>query len=546
MASSPGRYLVLLGIASAVFAASVFRREPKPELDGFYAVSTIDGVYRIPSVPNNFERVVALTNLDRDEPQVFKLTRAKGGQTNLQPLVFSLPSEPDVTKPDARVWQATKPLMASQRREFRVHRGDGPLNDVRFYHSVTARLVGSNAQINVFQHPQAEPPDPERLADLLQVAADKLELVSHLLNHTVSDIDGDGRFSILLVPRPDRDQPTAFICPADYQTTPDAGVGNRADLMYVSSDIPPRPLLDAIVAHEFAHAIRCSAMPEVLEEDWLHEGLAHSVERLATDARQNIDHRISRYLEQPERYSLVVPDYFTAGLFREHGSRGATATFLHAMMQGYGERRLLSQLVSAKSVGADSLSGASGERFPSLLRRWTKRTLEQSPHVDGDFVLIGPRTIQWDGESHLELRVMPTATVFVDVSNALHGVGVTPEVQELSQASVFVSPMTGELTLDIERSSGELVVQAARLPITATRLVVGVETTVNSRSTSRGLQSLTTPNLEQKLRFSLSETDGSMLIKAFVELPDGRFLKWRALSEDPGSRVTFHNQTKLR
>ena len=45
-------------------------------------------------------------------------------------------------------------------------------------------------------------------------------------------------------------------------------------------------------------------------------------------SRSNIDYRVVAFLANPERYRLVVDDYYAADLFRSHGNRGATYLFL--------------------------------------------------------------------------------------------------------------------------------------------------------------------------------------------------------------------------
>ena len=50
----------------------------------------------------------------------------------------------------------------------------------------------------------------------------------------------------------------------------------------------------------------------------------------------NIDYRVSAFLTRPERYQLVVDDYYAADLFRSHGSRGSTYLFLRWCADRYG------------------------------------------------------------------------------------------------------------------------------------------------------------------------------------------------------------------
>ncbi|MFK7817445.1 MAG: hypothetical protein AB8G99_01895 [Planctomycetaceae bacterium] len=535
MASSPGRYLVLLGIASAVLAAGVMREDVPRSEDGFYAVSTIDDQYTFPTPPSNSQSVAVLTNLHRTEPQIFRLTSS--GTTAVGNLQLLYPKE---NEPASSWSQQDKAVLhrghhidgddIALKREFRVHTGGGPLDDPRFFGSITAACVGSNSEVAVYLHPAAEPPDSFRLSELMEVVAAKISVVTQLLDCEIPDLDSNGKFSVLLVPRPEPRSPTAFVCPADYDTTADS-IGNQADMMYVSSDIPALPVLDAIVAHELAHVVRCCSPAGLHEEDWLHEGFAHAVEQVASDARQNIDHRISRYLEHPERYSLVVPSYLAAGLFRDHGSRGATASFLSVLMRTHGEQQSLRRLVASGLVGANNVANATGNRFESTFRNWTQQTISESPRIEGDFVLIGPKCIEWDGHADMELEVMPSSTVFVDVSSARNSFVVRSDSLRSSQASISVRRKNKRLELSVERTDDGLLVRTAALPPNAVRCVVGVETTKNGRSVAIGRKTFTSLSTPIEAFFTLKAAKDRLLIKAFVECEDGRFQTGRALSE---------------
>src|SRR4029077_792208 len=80
--------------------------------------------------------------------------------------------------------------------------------------------------------------------------------------------------------------------------------------------------------------------------------------------------RISAFLSAPERYQLVISDYFRAGLFRSHGHRGAAYLFLRWCCDRYGND-LLKQLVQTNLTGTANLEAATHERFADLFRQWT-------------------------------------------------------------------------------------------------------------------------------------------------------------------------------
>ncbi len=155
--------------------------------------------------------------------------------------------------------------------------------------------------------------------------------------------------------------------------------GNRCDMMYLNTDLQPGPALRTILAHEYTHAVIFSEHvfgsyqpqePRQDEEGWLNEGLAHMVEDLHGYSWSNLDYRISAFLSAPERYQLVVPDYFRAGLFRSHGHRGATYLFLRWCCDTYGDP-VLKSLVQSNRNGIANVEAATGLPFADLFRQWT-------------------------------------------------------------------------------------------------------------------------------------------------------------------------------
>ena len=113
-----------------------------------------------------------------------------------------------------------------------------------------------------------------------------------------------------------------------------------------------------------------SAGPVVEEEGWLDEAMAHLAEDLNGFSTSNIDYRVSAFLSGPERYQLVVDDYFAANLFRSHGNRGSTYLFLRWCADRYGPD-LLPALVASDRRGMANLESATGASFSSLFRRWS-------------------------------------------------------------------------------------------------------------------------------------------------------------------------------
>ena len=106
------------------------------------------------------------------------------------------------------------------------------------------------------------------------------------------------------------------------------------------------------------------------EEGWLDEAIAHLAEDMHGFSRSNIDYRVSAFLSQPERYQLVVEDYYAADLFRSHGNRGSTYLFLRWCVDQYGPG-LIPALIQSPLRGTANLEEATGSSFAELFRRWT-------------------------------------------------------------------------------------------------------------------------------------------------------------------------------
>ncbi len=163
----------------------------------------------------------------------------------------------------------------------------------------------------------------------------------------------------------------------------DAGVpapfGNRCDMIYLNAGLQAGPYLRTVLAHEYMHAVvytrktldqadRDGPGPE--EEGWLDEAMAHLAENDHGFSPSNIDYRVSAFLSSPERYQLVVNDYFAADLFRSHGNRGSTYLFLRWCVDCYG-RDLITALLRSPRRGVDCVEAATGSTFASLFRRWS-------------------------------------------------------------------------------------------------------------------------------------------------------------------------------
>jgi hypothetical protein len=197
------------------------------------------------------------------------------------------------------------------------------------------------------------------------------------------DVDRDGRFTVLFSGR--LAQMTAgggalsgFVLGSDFYRDVRLPVGNRCDMLYLNTDLRPGSYLRTVLAHEYTHAVVISEhvfgdyLPGVRrgeEESWLNEAIAHLAEERHGFGWGNLDYRVSAFLSAPERYPLVVPDYYSAGLWRDPGCRGATYLFLH--MFACEDAGLATKLTRSNLSGVANLEAATREPFTSLFRRWT-------------------------------------------------------------------------------------------------------------------------------------------------------------------------------
>jgi hypothetical protein len=196
------------------------------------------------------------------------------------------------------------------------------------------------------------------------------------------DVDRDGRFTILMTGwlgklAGGKVALGGCVRGCDFYRDLAAPLGNRCDMMFLNVDLQPGPHLHTLLAHEYTHAlVFCEHVfgnylpeqPHAEEEAWLNEGIAHLVE--VRHGWSNVAYRIDTFLEAPQRYQLVVPEYYSAGLWRSHGHRGATFLFLSWCAEQFGAE-LASRLVRSNLSGIANLEAATGAPFAELFRSWT-------------------------------------------------------------------------------------------------------------------------------------------------------------------------------
>ena len=330
---------------------------------------------------------------------------------------LDLPTIPPIAAPTSR--------LPPTERTFTLMTQSGVPTSASSYRGIPARLraVGRRVQIYVDAADLANV-DVSTLRDLVNNFDGRVWPSVAERFGPAADVDGDGRFTILLTRRlsqlgDGKVRVDGFVRGADLDRRQPSPFGNRSDMMYLNANLKAGPHLRTVMAHEYAHAVTFSrkvldqgsqgqgtidALTE--EEGWLDEALAHLVEDELDFSRSNLDYRVSAFLTQPERYRLVVEDYYTADLFRSHGNRGATYLFLRWCVDRFGPK-LLDVLIRSPKRGVANLESATGLPFAELFRRWTValylsgldpkaasnadyRSLDLRGELE-DWILAGPR-----------------------------------------------------------------------------------------------------------------------------------------------------------
>jgi hypothetical protein len=378
-----------------------------------------------------------------------------------QPIVAAAermdPDPPPLPRPPSPVRTAAHAESdARVARTFALHVTDGSLDDPTQYAKVAAHEVALGRNVRVYLDDQQSA--KELAPGLVQNIADLFdnELIPRFCSvfGTYRDVDGDGRFSVLLSPwlarlQGGRTSIGGFVRGSDFQLHIAPPFSNRCDMMYVNSQTIPGPHLRTLLIHEYAHAVSFSrrtggrdghaAFPE--EEDWLNEALAHCAESLFDGGWTNLDYRVSRYLNDTAAYPLVVEDYYRSGLWRCHGCRGATYLFLRYCAERFGSQ-MLTRLIGTPARGTANLELATGCRFDRLFRDWTLSLIDSSPGASpaketaicrqaragrlasldlygalGPWGLAGPRPRNWDLDSGpLTVELKGTSAAFVELS----------------------------------------------------------------------------------------------------------------------------------
>ena len=343
-------------------------------------------------------------------------------------------------------------------RTFHLMVRDGDVVSPSNYLAVRSHLrgVGKRVQVYVAEHDEADVAAGV-VRDVIETFDNRVYPVAAHTIGRARDVDGDGRFTVLMsgwLTRlgGGRHAVDGFVRGADLDTSLPEPFSNHCDMMYLSSALAAGPHLRTVVAHEYTHAVSYTAkslVPGALipheEEGWLDEALAHLVEDLHGFSRSNLDYRVSAFLSRPERYRLVVEDYYAADLFRSHGNRGGTYLFLRWCADRYGPG-LLPALIRSRRQGVANLEAATGASFADLYRAWSValyttgldptrpdrdgfRSLDVRAPLD-HWELAGPRTVavvpgtaeDWNSAGtasrYLVVEPSPSGAVEIEISAA--------------------------------------------------------------------------------------------------------------------------------
>jgi len=380
---------------------------------------------------------------------------------------------------------------ATRTRRFHLLVRDGDVASASNYLRIEGRLaaVGEHVQVYVDSRDSGAV-DPGLVREAVSTFEDGVHPLAVRRFGPAEDVDGDGRFTIFVSSWLDRlaggrIKVDGFVRAADFDPGLSEPFGNHCDMMYLGASLRPGPHLRTVIAHEYTHAITFSrrafpAGPDgrlgIEEEGWLDEGLAHLVEDLHGYSRSNLDYRVSAFLSRPEKYRLVVDDYYAADLFRSHGNRGGAFLFLRWCLDRHGDA-VLDRLVRSRLRGTANLEAATGESFESLYRGWTValflsgldpaadpgqagryRSLDPRGTIE-DWVLAGPRSSRVRPGGAADAWSAPgTSTHYAVVEGSTRG-GVRVEVAGPSRAGIQVTAVRlpddlGGFDLDVRPTSG--------------------------------------------------------------------------------------------
>ncbi|QDV50112.1 hypothetical protein [Gimesia fumaroli] len=335
----------------------------------------------------------------------------------------------------------SNPKPPAKKRSFYLFVTDGSLSDRNQYTRITGQLIQHSDRVAIYLDEQQK--TSELTPGLVEGILETLEhqVLDKITNRCgpIRDIDEDGRFTILLSPwlsklQGGKTSINGFVRPSDFRKTVSEPFSNHCDMLYLNSTLKSGQELLDLLSHEVTHAAVSSlravhsnspAGPLMDEEDWLNEGIAHIMEPGYT----NRDYRISEFYRKPEAYPLVIPDYYRAQLWRNHGCRGAVNLFLDWCNQLETTQRFPYRFTHHPLTGTPKIEQLTARPFPELFRLWSLNLAQQTLWTDnrensdrdrptwhcGKFLLTGPAFHTWDlsHEPGTSLNIASTASGFL-------------------------------------------------------------------------------------------------------------------------------------
>jgi hypothetical protein len=460
--------------------------------------------FQVPAPQAGSPTLVIVSSL-ANSPGPFPVRLTAQGTSRVNPPQLEPPSTPPARAARLaapRLEPITEPAagIPAAERTFHILARDGDVASASNYLPVRGvlRALGQRVQVYVDSDDVARV-GPAVLRDLVASFDGEVFPLAARTIGQARDVDGDGRFTVFLSSwlgrlAGGRHVVDGFVRGADLDPVLEAPFSNRCDMMYLSASLESGPYLRTVLAHEYTHAVTYTAKtftgpdgdrlgPD--EEGWLDEAIAHLGEDLHGFSRANLDYRISAFLSCPERYRLVVEDYYAADLFRSHGNRGGTYLFLRWCVDRYGPE-LLPKLVRSSLRGAANLEAATGTSFADLYRQWSTslsldgrepepsagrgyRSLDPRGRV-GSWELAGPRTTRLapDGTAASWAAEGTTSHYVVIEASPLGAVDVEVRGPEDARLQVTAIPLEADLP-ELELTA-ELVSEPGSVPQLHARL----------------------------------------------------------------------------
>ncbi len=333
---------------------------------------------------------------------------------------------------------SSKLKQSAETKTFYLHTTDGPLDNPHHYTKIAARQIAIGEQVAVFLDSQLNEH---------QLAPGMVDEIVHLMDSQVipktekllgrfTDVDGDGKLTLFISPwlghlQGGETSVGGFVRAEDFQSDRLPPFSNQCDMLYLNSQLKPDKNLATLLTHEYTHAVcvsqRLSSADDstttFYEEDWLNEAIAHVSEQLQTRSWSNLDHRLSCYLNSPANYPLVVDDYYQAGMWRNHGCRGATFLFLRWCVDRFGPE-ILRDLATSHCSGTGNIEQATNNAFADLFRHWSlavanstrnTATTDEQPFANAYASIdLNGQLTNWNlaGPSHLTLAADKTTINF--------------------------------------------------------------------------------------------------------------------------------------